>query len=193
MRRMSGWVTMASPVSAPPATTLKIPGGRRSSLSAATASGRERGLHGGLEDQRVAGHQRRRHLHAREERRVVVRADRADDSPRCGLGEVQARRRRDRASVQLGADTGDQLEVGGALVRTRLHRLERRPTVAGVEAAELLRLGPDAAGELLEARSPLDHRQAGPCRLGGLGGLDGAVDVGPRRHVHLGQQLTRRG
>ncbi len=190
---MSGWVTIASPVSAPPATTLKIPGGRRSSLSAATASGESGVCTAGLRIERVAGHQRRRHLHAREERRVVVRADRADDSPRCGLGEVQARSRRDRTSVQLWADTGDQLEVGGALVGTRLHRLERRPAVAGVEAAELLGLGPDAAGELLEAGSPLDQRQAGPRRLGRLGSGDGAVDVGPRRHVHLGQQLTRRG
>ena len=74
--------TSARPVSRSPVTTLKVPGGRNSAASSASSSVVSGVVSRRLEDDGVAGGERRGDLPDRHHHRVVPRRDLADDPDR---------------------------------------------------------------------------------------------------------------
>ena len=82
---------MAAPTTSPrPVTTLRTPAGTpASSASSAEADRRQRRRAGRLEDDRVAGRQRRADLPDRHPDRVVPRADLADHADRLAPDEAR--------------------------------------------------------------------------------------------------------
>ena len=141
---------------------------------------REGRLFGGLQHDRVAGRDGRRHLPGQHHERVVPGRYRAHhthgiaaDHARVA-GQIFARNRALHAAHRTGEES-EAIDGSGDLV---LHDApERLATVEALETGKLVRIGLDRIGDLEERRRPLARRRPRPFRESPLRGLD--------RRVHL--------
>ena len=151
-----GWATSASPIAAPvPVMTLSTPGGRMSAAISAEDQRGQRRPGGRLEDDRVAGHQRRPDLPAGHHDRVVPRRDRGDHADR--LASDQARVAGEvlvgGLALEDAAGAGEEAQV----VDDHRDLVDRRTD----RLARVLRLDPaDLVGPRLDRVGQLEHQQA---------------------------------
>ena len=160
------------------------------------AEGGQRGLLGGLHDDRVAAGERRPPLPRKHEEREVPRDDLPDDADRLAqrVGQEVAAHG-DRLALDLVGPAGvvaervDRADHVAARVADRLAAVDR------LELREFLGVLLDQVGELEHQLTAVGGVHLGPRPLleGGAGGLDGAVHVGRRRRRHLGQHVAGRG
>ena len=164
-----------------------------SAAISASDEGGERRPDRRLEDDRVAGRERRADLPAGHVERVVPRRDRGHDADRVaaderrvagevlvgGLALHDARRAREEAQV---VDHRRDLVDG---------RADRLAAVAALEAAELVGARLDGIGELQEQEAAVLGRAVLPGLEGRRGAPSRAVDVLGRRRGHIGDRLRR--
>ena len=156
----------------------------------------ERGELGRLDDEAVAGRQRRGRLPARHHEREVPRQDRTDDPDRLADDHPQRipPRRRDRVVQLVGrlripAERLDRLrQVRLATIRDRLARLER------LDQRQLLGVRLDQVGQAQEDGLALGGGAARPAAVveGSPGGGYGEVDVRGVAGGDVGQHLSGR-
>ncbi len=142
---------------------------------------RQRRLLGGLEDDAVAGRERRPELPGRDDERVVPRHDRADDAERLALHERHRFRTDGR---QLAAPLVDGLAVEaqarcGARDVDAQRVADRLADVEGLEQGEVVYARLDEVGEAQQDAAALGGRRPapGPAVEGAAAGAHGAVDV----------------
>ncbi|GAA5011911.1 hypothetical protein GCM10025734_56890 [Kitasatospora paranensis] len=140
----------------------------------------ERGEFGGLEDDGVAGRDRREDLPGGHLQRVVPRRDRADHADRLAadVGGVVAGVLAGGLALQVAGGAGEErgvvdgagdVELGG--------ELDRLAGLGGLDAGELLGAVGEDAGQPVECLGAGAGGGAGPAGQGGAGGRDRGVDV----------------
>ena len=191
---MSGWRPIASPTVSPgPVTTLRTPSGRPASAAELRDPQQaERRRRRGLDDDGVAGRERRAELPGRHLRRVVPGDHRADDAARLAgdRGDRALGRRRDLA-VELVGRLGVPADAGGRLGHVQADRVgDRLAGVDRLDEAELARVRLDQVRPADEDPLAVARVQARPAAVVGrpAGGGDRDVDVGRAALRDLGDR-----
>ena len=182
MTATSGLSTIASPTSATGARDEVDDAGREAGLGHQLDEERRavRRVGRRLEDDRVAGHEGRHRLPARDGHREVPgrddpgHAERLADAHRPLVGELGRDRLAGHPATLAGHQVGDVdafLDVAARLGEDLAHLAGHRP------GQPFLVLGHERA-EGVQDLAALGGRRPAPHREGGLGGLDGHRDVG---------------
>ena len=169
---------------------LGQPGLERDPLELDRAQRRQLGR---LEDDRVAGGERRRDLPGGDRQREVPGHDQADDAERLAEGHVDAAGDRDRLPEQplrpagvVAEGFGDHLDLAAGVG-------DRLADVARLGQGQLFAVLGDVGGEAVEERRPVGRRDRAPgreCLLRPRHRSVGLLDPGPRQ---LGDLLLGRG
>ena len=198
IRGTSGCATSAAPAVAPrPVTTLSTPGRQQVGGDPGQLERGQRGLLTRLDDDRVAGGQRRGRLAGGELERVVERDDPADDAVGLPLGPRQrVGQRRAGDAPGLRGDPGEEADLLRRLRDVPAHAGQRVARVADVEAGQVLGLVGDPVGELAQQRRAALPAERRPRRGGLAGGGHRGRDVlgagvGDRAEDLLGRRVDR--
>jgi hypothetical protein len=146
------------------------------------AQRRQRRLIRRLDDERVAGGERRAALARREEQRMIERADPADHPERLAQRVVEgAGADRDRAALDLGDEAGKVFHVGRADLDVEAHRLEGISGVERFEPGELVGIVEQDRGGGAYRLCPFLRGSIAPRPEGTSRGRDRAIDIFRRR------------
>ena len=142
------------------------------------AQRRGRGVLGRLDDDRVAGDQRRDGLAGGEHQRMVEGNDPPDDAERLHQRVVHAPEvSGDRLAAQLERQAGEIAQLAGRLLRVAAHLANRAAVLDHIEQGELLRVLQDRLGPREHAPCPLKRVGVAPRLERGARGAHGVVDV----------------
>ncbi len=183
---------IAAPTSPAPAIRLTTPG-RQVVEERRQLQGRERRHLRRLADDGAPGRQRRRHLPAEQEQRVVPGDDAADHAEGVLDHERQLRRldRRDHPAGAVAADLGVVVERRRAPLDLVAVLDQRLAALGGHRPRELLAVLAQAAGDLVEHLAALAGRRRRPEGKGLPSGGDRRVDLLRRGAADGGDGLGR--
>ncbi len=179
MRQIRGWRTSASPVGSPvPCTYIDEPGRQHlRQISPMSVPDKRAGLRR-LDDDGVAGHQRRGQVRGGEQERVIEWHDARHHAIGFAQREVHpVGRCRHAVALHLGAEAGEEVEVVGGHVDIAAEAGDGVARVGGFERQDLADCAPAWRPRACARVAPLPDRARRPGRLGRLGGLHGALHV----------------
>ncbi len=177
----SGCSTSAAPAVPPwPHTTLSTPGGRTSTSNSASLQRRVRRELRGLEHDGVARSQRRAELPGRHVEWVVPWRDRADDPDGIApdIGRVALLVLAGGLAFQEPGGAGEEAPVVHGQVHLELDDRHRLADVLTLDARQLVDVGGDDIGDLVQHLAALTWRGRRPTGERGLGRRNGVGDVG---------------
>ncbi len=148
---------------------------------------------GGLEDDGVAGRQRRPELPRGHVERVVPRRDRSDHTDRVTTGHrrVALEVLTGGLALQEARRSGEEPPVVDREVHLELDDADRLAHVLALDARQLVDVGRHHLGHLTEDLAALPGRRTRPAGERRGRGLHGGVDVGGIARRHLAQARAR--
>ena len=186
--RTAGWDTKRSPTTLPlPGRICRTPSGRPGfERQLADAQRAERGQLGRLEDDGVAGGQRRREAPAGDGHGEVPGHDHAHDTQRLVERDVDATGNRDLPTALALGCGGVELDHVAHVARLPAGVADHVARIGHLECGELLGVGVHGGGEAAEQAGPVarGHRPPGPEGGGGAG--DGGVGLRRGQALDLG-------